>query len=122
MKRLAVPVLMVILTLGACQSDVACLTDDPFALHLIVRDRVSGVRLDGISGSVTSGPNTRPLVCFRDTGQEECYGWAAGSRAALHVIRTGSATWDTTGVQVTRVGACSRPVLRDLDVRLQPSP
>lgn len=120
---ITVACLLMTLALGACESDVLCLQDDPSAFHLVVRDRDSGARLSGVSGTVTNASISRPIVCLSNGGVEECFGWARGNSAAIHVTRPGSLPWDTTGVRVYFTGgACNRPIERDLEVRMQAAP
>jgi hypothetical protein len=115
--------LLMTLALGACGSGVDCTLDDPAAIRLVVSDRVSGALLVGISGTVTSASSSRPILCYTSSDREECFGWAASGRVAVQVTREGFVPWDTAGVQVAFTGgACSRPIMRDLVVRLQPTP
>ena len=106
--------------LAGCETDPVCLQDDPYALRLIPSDRGTGATIEGISGSVISGPFVRPIQCYRLGGNQECYGWASGSRATVRVERAGYVAWDTTNVPIQHVGACNRPVPQDMPVRLVP--
>lgn len=123
MCRALATIVILTLALGACQSDFLCPQDDPPALGLIVRDLATGVRLDGVSGTVTSRSYTRPVMCYTFNGQEACHGWAREGYAAIHLERLGSLPWDTTGVQIAYTGDdCGRPIERDIEVRMQSTP
>jgi hypothetical protein len=104
-----------------CDSGLACIQDDPPALHLTVRDQQTDQLLAGVTGTVTSDGNVRELLCPPGAGAGECSGWAARSSASIHVERAGYHPWDTTGVSIERTGGgCPRPVLKRLTIELQP--
>lgn len=116
LKRMLLVTVAVVL--AGCESGAVCREDDPAALHFVVTDAVSGARLNGISGTVTSDGVSRAIGCSTASGQEECYGWASGTTASVHIEHAGSQPVDITNVAITRAGACNAPVLRDLEVSL----
>jgi len=122
--RLAMQVIALtcVASLVGCETNPTCLQDDPYALRLIPTDRVTGVRIEDISGNVISGPFIRPIQCYRHGGIQECYGWASSSRATVRVERAGYLAWDTTNVPIQHVGECNRPIPQDMAVRLVPAP
>jgi hypothetical protein len=111
---------LLLAALTGCQSDALCLTDDPHTFVLHTTDRVTGVRLEGISGTVKSDGRTEPIRCYRLGGVEQCFGWARGRRfATVRVERDGYLPWDTLNVPLRYEGdACRRPVEQVLDVQL----
>jgi hypothetical protein len=114
-----VPLLVFWLT--ACQSDVDCQPEDPPAVTLTASSAVTGLRLDSLSGVVTSGSESRPLICFSTNGVDVCQGWANGTRVAINVTRNGYRSWDTTDVRIDGTGGrCNRLVTKQLSVALQP--
>ena len=112
---------MLVLAAG-CRSDAVCLQDDPPALVFYTRSAATGIRLDSVSGTVTSRGEINPFECgHAEGGPEVCEGWASGPAAIIHLARAGFTSWDTVGVAIDRTsGDCPRPILKALNVNLQP--
>jgi hypothetical protein len=108
---------------AACNPDygVACLQPDPPALLFYVRSARTGVRLDSLTGTVTSKGEVNALRCLTVGGLEECNGWAHGSTAIAHIERAGYLPWDSGSIAIARTsGACSSVILKKVTVDLSP--
>ena len=107
---------------AGCGSGYACITDDPPAFVFHVRSAQTGERLAGVTGTVTSRGEARPLICGVSDGVENCEGWAFGTVASMHVERVGFRAWDSTGLRLEHSGGdCPRPILKTIEIALQPN-
>ena len=105
-----------------CQGVLLCTAEDFPSLRIGARSAANGVKLTGLSGTVTSAGGVLPIGCIVVLDADQCTVFARGTSANIHLERAGYAAWDTVGVQLSYVGhsGCEKAVLKTIEAEMVP--